>query len=260
MCPAHRLDLLGLSNSPLPNNIKGRLDGKQPCWVVSTQLIEAGVDIDFPTVLRAMGPLNSIVQAAGRCNREGQLRDESGQPMLGEVIVFHPQDSGLPRGVYEKATSITPPFLSDPKRLTADPALFAEYFNELYQITPTDRVRRGEDTIQQLREKLKFRTVAERAKVISDNTVTVCVPYRRAAKIIAKIRKTQRVDFRVLRRLQRYMVNLRPGSNTLHEQLVDAGRLESLHPDLDLLVLDAECYDPQCGVVFKQRAPEDLIV
>ncbi|MEX1028107.1 MAG: CRISPR-associated helicase Cas3' [Candidatus Paceibacterota bacterium] len=260
MCSAHRLDLLGLSNKPPRNNIKARLEANRPCWVVSTQLIEAGVDIDFPTVFRAMGPLDSIVQAAGRCNREGRLRDESGQPMLGEVIVFHPQDSGLPRGVYEKATSITPPFLSNPNRLTADPALFAEYFNELYQITPTDRVRRGEHTIQQLREELKFRTVAERAKVIADNTVTVCVPYRRAAKIIAKIRKAQRVDFRILRRLQRYMVNLRPGPNTLYEQLVEAGRLESLHPDLDLLVLDAECYDPQCGVVFKQRAPEDLIV
>jgi CRISPR-associated endonuclease/helicase Cas3 len=78
MCPAHRLDLLGLSKDPLPNNIRARLRNGQPCWVISTQLIEAGVDIDFPVVFRALGPLDSVVQAAGRCNGGGTLRDASG--------------------------------------------------------------------------------------------------------------------------------------------------------------------------------------
>lgn len=264
MCAAHRLDLLGLSQTPPKNNIKQRLIAKLPCWVISTQLIEAGVDIDFPTVFRAMGPLDSIVQAAGRCNREGQLRDEFGQLIPGDVIVFHPEvtsaRSGLPPGNYSKATGIALTYLTDMERLATDPDLFAKYFNELFQTTATDRVIRGEDTIQQSRAKLNFRTVAERAKVISEDTIGVIVPYGRAKKLIAVIRRTKRLDHGVLRRLQRFMVNLRRGPKSLYEQLNDEGRLQSLLADIaDIPVLDAECYDPQRGVIFKERSPEDFV-
>lgn len=262
MCAAHRLDVLGLSKNPPANNIKHRLENEtpQPCWVISTQLIEAGVDIDFPVVLRAMGPLDSIVQAAGRCNREGRRKDASGQPQLGEVIVFHPAEGGLPRGIYEKGTTITPNYLADPTRLATDPSIFADYFNELFQITPTDHVRHGEHTIQKLREKQKFRSVGEVAKVIPDDTVAVLVPYREAARLIKRIRKAGRVDFRILRRLQRYMVNVRRGPNTVYEQLLHAGRLRKLLPELDILVVDPECYDEHRGIVFRERPLEDFIV
>ena len=65
MCAAHRLDMLGLSKTPLKNNIKQRLMDKLPCWVISTQLIEAGVDIDFPTVFRAMVTVHTPVSSEG---------------------------------------------------------------------------------------------------------------------------------------------------------------------------------------------------
>lgn len=265
MCPAHRLDLLGLSKpTRIQNNIKWRLDNKLPCWVVSTQLIEAGVDIDFPVVFRAMGPLDSIVQAAGRCNREGQLRDEHGNLILGDVIVFHPElpdcSTGLPPGLYDKATKITPSYLGDVERLATDASLFADYFNELFQITPTDRARRGEKPIQEHRANFNFRTVAERAKVIDEPTIAVIVPYGRAIKLVDRIGTARRVDRGVLRRLQRYMVNLRIGKHTLYQQLEDAGRLTNLLPDLELKVIDADCYDLQRGIVFKERSPEDFIV
>lgn len=258
MCAAHRLDLLGLSQSPPKNNIKQRLIDKLPCWVISTQLIEAGVDIDFPTVFRAMGPLDSIVQAAGRCNREGQLRDESGQLIPGDVIVFHPEitsgRSELPQGNYKKATGIAPVYLKDTEKLATDPELFASYFKELFQITPTGAA------IQELRAKLKFRTVAYEAKVIKDDTIGVIVPYGRAKKLIAAIRRTKRLDHGVLRRLQRFMVNLPCGPKSLFEQLNDEGRLLPLLPDKpEILVLDSVCYDPHRGVVFKERPPEDFV-
>jgi CRISPR-associated endonuclease/helicase Cas3 len=67
------------------------------CVVVSTQLIEAGVDLDFPVVYRAVGPLDSIAQAAGRCDREGQLTAAAGRP-AGKVIVFEPEEANLPPG------------------------------------------------------------------------------------------------------------------------------------------------------------------
>ena len=260
MCPAHRLDVLGLSRSPRKNNIRRRLLERQPCWVISTQLIEAGVDIDFPAVFRAMGPLDSIVQAAGRCNREGLLRDESGRTILGEVVVFHPQDDGLPQGIYRQATSITPAYLNDAQRLAADPTIFADYFAELHGIASTDRVRAGEKTIQQSRAACNFRKVAERAKVIADDTTAIIVPYRGAVRLIDRIRRARRIDFRLLRRLQRYTVNLRHHPNSLFEQLQQEGRLEPLLPDVEILVLDAQCYDRHRGVVFRGRSPEDLIV
>ncbi|APW63229.1 CRISPR-associated helicase/endonuclease Cas3 [Paludisphaera borealis] len=80
ICAAHRSDVL--------NEIRLRLKGGSPCRVVSTQVIEAGVDVDFPFVARAAAGLDSVAQAAGRANREGTLLDANGRPRLGQVVVF----------------------------------------------------------------------------------------------------------------------------------------------------------------------------
>lgn len=87
MCAAHRLRVL--------DRIRARLRAGATCHVVSTQLIEAGVDVDFPTVMRSIGPLDSIIQAAGRADREGKLTQRVGKPG-GEVIVFVPEDNRMP--------------------------------------------------------------------------------------------------------------------------------------------------------------------
>ncbi|MBT9158805.1 MAG: hypothetical protein DDT26_00052 [Dehalococcoidia bacterium] len=261
MCPAHRLDLLGLSKHPPPNNIKVRLNADKPCWVVSTQLIEAGVDIDFPVVFRAMGPLDSIVQAAGRCNREGQLRDGAGNLRYGKVIVFSPEDAGLPHGIYERATNIATSYL-DPERLVTAPDIFAHYFNELYQISPTDHSKRGEHSIQHDRAEFNFRRVADHAKVIKENTIAVIVPYRCAKDVVRQIRDTGQFDRGTLRKLQRYMVNVRSGICSDFTKLQQIGALEPLLPEhLDIQVLDKSCYktDLPLGVVIENRPLEDFI-
>jgi CRISPR-associated endonuclease/helicase Cas3 len=252
MCPAHRLDRIDL--------IKKRLKTSKPCWVISTQLIEAGVDIDFPAVFRAMGPLDSIVQSAGRCNREGLLVSEDGKPQLGQVVVFSPQDGGLPQGIYSTATNIAAAHL-DITRLETDPELFKEYFTELYQVTPTDYQRRGSHTIQKERAEFNFRKVDAMAKVIKDDSIAVVVPYGDAVGIIKRIRERKSFDYKDIRYLQRYMVNLRKGFHSDYEKLKSA--LSPLLPErLEIPVLNELFYDTKThrGVVVENLPPEELMI
>lgn len=118
MCPAHRKIVL--------SEIRKRLKENKECRVVSTQLIEAGVDVDFPVVYRSMAGIDSIAQASGRCNREG--KKESGM-----VYVFEPEIYGMPnKGRFELCASIT----RSTRRKFGDNILSSEaikyYFEELY--------------------------------------------------------------------------------------------------------------------------------
>jgi len=89
MCPAHRLKVLG--------EIKNKLDKEEPLICVSTQLIEAGVDIDFGAVIRYQAGLDSIAQAAGRCNRSGKQEDEKGNRVFGHVHIIEPANENIDR-------------------------------------------------------------------------------------------------------------------------------------------------------------------
>ena len=120
MCATHRSEVIALVRRYLALYRAGSLH--KPLWLVSTQLIEAGVDLDFPCVYRAMAGLDSIAQAAGRCNREGKL------PQLGEVVVFRAEE-GAPSGSLKQGQDISEEMLKagllgDP----LSPSVFAEYF------------------------------------------------------------------------------------------------------------------------------------
>ena len=252
MCPAHRLALI--------RRIRQRLKAGLPCRVVSTQLVEAGVDLDFPAVWRAMGPLDSIVQVAGRCNREGR------HPASESIVhVFTPEDNKLPPGIYSTATDQTAVSLARlgagaPERLTDTPGIFGDYFDALFGVTNTDYARRGENTIQEEREKLHFRKVAEKAKVIEDSGTPVIVPIgggkhlvdairNRASQPVAGQPRFTRDD---LRRLQRYMVNVRDRDFLLMEA---HGFVQPLLPNLDLFVLKESHYNYDLGFLPDGNQP-----
>ncbi len=255
MCAAHRLRVIRLMRWLLRNG--------HPCRVVSTQLIEAGVDVDFPAVWRALGPLDSIVQTAGRCNREGRAE-------RGEVHVFRPVEHKIPGGVYAAATeqaSVAVARFVDleeaQEALATDPSIFTAYFHSLYSVITTDRKIDG-TTIQEDRRELKFRTVSEKAKVIDNNGEPVIAPFGAGKRIVQAIRErtTAKGESRFtrddMRRLQRYMVNVRQRN---FDELLRLHLIKPLLPNLNIHVLDPSCYHRQLGLVMPGNLPiQDMIV
>ena len=171
MTPAHRLEVL--------DEVRRRLDTNQPCFLVSTQCIEAGVDVDFSAVWRALGPYDSIVQAAGRCNRNGRLNPEDAQ-----VHVFRTEDERLPSGVYQTATSQTELL----RRMNAadphDPESFQRYFRLLYQLSVPD-----ECEIQRERQQLHFKEVNDRFDFIESFSVPIVVAEYELAKVCVALQE-----------------------------------------------------------------------
>jgi len=237
LCGAHRRYVL--------NVVRDRLAKKEPCRLVTTQVVEAGVDLDFPVVLRAMGPLDRIVQAAGRCNREGLL------PGNGRVVVFVPEAGGLPRGAYETATAITTGILRHGGLDMSDPVLYRAYFRSLYGARDQDVKR-----IQNAREVLDFPEVAKRFRLIEDDTIPVVVRYPpecdRVDGLIQRLRSGEENFRRLIRRLQPYIVEVR---RHRLEEMKQSRLVTELRPELYLW---GGRYDDVRGLVG--LGPEDLVV
>ncbi|MGI6129375.1 MAG: CRISPR-associated helicase Cas3' [bacterium] len=158
LCGAHRRAVLA--------EIRHRLNNNLPCRVVSTQVIEAGVDLDFPIVFRAVGPLDRIIQAAGRCNREGKMQ-------AGRVIVFSPCEGKIPQGSYRSGADVFSTLVQDGNNDLNDLNLIRTYFSKLYEVAELDR-----KNIQKLRQQLDYPQVAARFRLIEQDTELAIVPYR----------------------------------------------------------------------------------
>jgi CRISPR-associated endonuclease/helicase Cas3 len=194
MCPRHRLSHIA--------EIKVRLTAGEPCIVVATQLVEAGVDLDFPAVWRATGPLEAIAQAAGRCDREGRLTLAAGHP-AGRVVVFNPEKRSIPKGAYLAATDLTAAMASTGLVDIDDPNSIRKYYDQFYNgsLDPQG--------IEELRKIYDFPKVADRFKLIDDLSCPVIVPYDDNAKeLLEKIQFSGGGSLKDLRQLQSYTVNL----------------------------------------------------
>jgi len=164
MCPLHRQVVL--------DDVRRRLKNGEPCRLVATQCVEAGVDLDFPSVYRAMGPLDAIAQAAGRCNRGGKQAE-------GTVKVFIPEEEAYPDGNYRQAAACTSSLL-ERYRLKAQepdinqPGLFLDYYQDLYSIRNLGNDK--SPIIEQVRIQ-HFAEVARLYRIIDSGAVDVLVPY-----------------------------------------------------------------------------------
>lgn len=237
MCPAHRKVVL--------DEIRLLLDGGRPCRLVSTQCVEAGVDVDFPVAFRAWGPLDSIVQVAGRCNRNGRL------PQPGSVNVFVPEEDVYPPNGYGQAASVARvlyrgkpggPNLDDPE-------LYSEYYRQLYAIArPEDRSEALDDAIM----RQDFAMVAELYRLIPDTTINVLVPYN--ANVHSELAEQVHCDG-----IKRdWILRARPYTIGVYRPRRDAAIVRWLEPVMAdrtratedwFIYLKAEHYDPKTGLV-----------
>lgn len=164
LCPAHRTDVL--------EEVRRRLAAGEPCRLVSTQCIEAGVDIDFPVVMRALAPLEAIAQAAGRCNRNGR------SSVPGRVLVFLPEDEAYPGGLYQAASGLTKDMARQSRALAIDdPDSFRRYYARLLDVTGAAE-KAGSDLEDACRN-ASFPDVARLFRLIEKNTIEVVVPWDR---------------------------------------------------------------------------------
>jgi CRISPR-associated endonuclease/helicase Cas3 len=162
MCPAHRLAVIG--------DVRHRLTANLPCRLIATQLIEAGVDVDFPIVYRSLAGLDSIAQSAGRCDREGRLTDAAGTP-AGRMVVFR-AETEPPRGTLLKAFESMQVLIKLRKVDPFEPNDSFIFFEEFYRKIGPDERR-----VQPLRRSLAFAAVADTFKLIDADMHSIVVPY-----------------------------------------------------------------------------------
>ena len=250
MCGAHRKDVIA--------EIKQRLQAKReghelrPLRVVSTQLVEAGVDIDFPVVYRALAGLDSVAQAAGRCNREGRLAGK------GRVVVFVPPEKP-PLGHLRKGADACITTLHGHAQDPLARGLFARYFTEFYHSVDLD----GSGIVNLLKVDprtlaVQFRSAAQAFRLIDDeDKATVLVRYAAQHDAIDKllgILAAEGPQRWLMRKLQRYTVSIpqRQADKMLARGdlslpvpglyvLADA---DNLYSDILGLVGDADLYHP----------------
>ena len=246
MCGQHRADVIRQMRDRLTTRRAGT--DSRPLRVVSTQLVEAGVDIDFPVVFRALAGLDSIAQAAGRCNREG-LTAQS------QVVVFvrplPPTLTALNAGAV--ATRSTLAAADTDTADTLSPAAFARYFPLYYagfasldQHGIVDLLKGNPDMAMQ------FRRAADKFRLVDDQQqASVIVRYASPSPdatpiepLIALLRQGK-PDRWLLRKLQRYTVTVRQATVALWQARRD---VDEVMPGLYLLT-DDQRYDARLGVL-----------
>ena len=245
MCAKHRSQKL--------DEIRGRLKNGEPCRVIATSLIEAGVDVDFPLVMRAEAGLDSVAQAAGRCNREGKRPSENSF-----VWIFAPEDKWkAPPELAAQAAVM---------RLTADSfsddllstQAVAAYFAELYQLKGSELDNKK--ILQMHRNAgqsldFPFQTIADKFRMIENHMQPLIIPFdNEAESLISSLHHADHIGG-LLRKLQPYTVQI---PEKALAALYKAGRIEPINEKnfgkqfYTLIGLDL--YDEVAGLSWEDTA------
>lgn len=240
LCGAHRTQRIA--------EIKERLQGGLPARVVSTQLIEAGVDVDFPVVYRVEGGLDSIAQAAGRCNREGRLAQ-------GRVVVFRAPDDAPP-GLLRHAQQAAREFLRKDDPLALDN--IEGYFRRLYWVQGQNLDRHGilQDLKRNSKLEFNFRTAAEKFRLIDDRAQRPVLVNWGDGEDLIRMLKDKGPESWLFRKLQRFTVNV---PIKAHEQMQSDGRIKEVFPGV-FIQTGAARYDADTGLLYDENPVYDPLI
>lgn len=296
-CPAHRKVLLdGITAKQADGSvlqtqdgIRQRLAKKQPVLCISTQLIEAGVDISAGTVIRFLAGLDSIAQAAGRCNRHGERMDEAGQPCKGQVFVINPSEENLDKLTeIKEGRTVSERIFGEIERgellgsvlsLQAIQRYFQYYFyKRSHQMNyPFEKQEIIDNILNLLSENNKktsesrvgkaplllqsFKQAGEAFKAIDAPTHTVIVPYADGKTLITDLfgLKPEFPDFyQKLRKLQRqaqkYSVNVFPH---VWQKLSEAGAITEV-PNTGIYTIEDQYYSDEYGLSVQADGKMDF--
>lgn len=241
--------MCGEERSKIISGIKSDLRKGKPVRVISTQLVEAGVDIDFPVVYRALAGMDSIAQAAGRCNREGKLNREG---RFGKVVVFNPSKPA-PVGLLRKGEDASKTLLRLRNEIEFKPDLFHDYFRTFYaSVNDFDRARFDERLVKESGDfKFQFRTFASEFKLIDDKAQKGIIVWYRGEKynsmeLIEELIKSGPSP-RLLRILQRFTVNV---PERIFNKLAEDGFISDSDTHGYAVQFRKELYEPGTGLIY----------
>lgn len=239
MCPAHVRETIENIKESLKN------DSNKVIRVVATQLIEAGVDIDFPVVFRQEAGLDSILQAAGRCNREGRLE-------LCTTHVFS-LNTGLPRGFITQTNNARKNMIGDYDWFS--PKAMNEYFRQLHaRISDFDKTK-----IKKLlyTPQMQFEEAAINFQLIDDSTTSIVVNWEKknVCSLIDYIR-LEGLSYSLMKQMSQFSVNVR--NNDL-KKLKETGALEEVVEGV-LFIRDIGFYDDNIGLVIENHWLEESLI
>lgn len=245
MCPVHRQKTLA--------EIRQRLKDNKPCRVVSTQLIEAGVDVDFPVVYRSIAGVDSIVQSAGRCNREGRLE-------TGNVFVFKPiSEYAKVKGYLERTAKVADMVFrkyEDPISLDA----IDYYFKMLYDLEGEQALDKKNiiDCFEERGKMLEFdfQTAAENFKLIQNNTYSIVIPYNNDAKKLINEAQYSPYPRSVARKLQPYTISIYEYE---YKALLKNAALKTINDSFIMLEDFEKNYNQNTGLIIPKNTYGEAI-
>lgn len=241
LCPAHRREII--------REMKTRLQNGKPCRVVSTSIISVGVDIDFPVVYLQYTGLDSLIQGAGRCNREGR---QSLQKSRAHIFWTKESKKSLFMRKEKQVTDMIR------KKYNAEemtePSAIRTYFENWYQSNEGNLDYRE---IEKLAQSLSFAEIGKRFHLIQDSTKSVFIPFDEKARNIKEQLMMGNRSRQLMRAAGAYMINVRYSKaqgQSDFMKLLTQGQIEMFPGDENLAYLvNMEDYDAELGLKIKSE-------
>ena len=241
LCPAHRREII--------REMKTRLRDGKPCRVVSTSIISVGVDIDFPVVYLQYTGLDSLIQGAGRCNREGR---QSLQKSRAHIFWTKESKKSLFMRKEKQVTDMVRKKYNT-KEMT-EPSAIRTYFENWYQSNEGNLDYRE---IEKLAQSLSFAEIGKRFHLINDSTKSVFVPFDEKARNIKEQLMMGNRSRQLMRAAGAYMINVRYSKaqgQSDFMKLLTQGQIEMFPGDENLAYLvNMEDYDVELGLKIKSE-------